>query len=49
MLASLLHAGHQENHFRLLDCPQADYRQHLGLAFCERSGLVDHQRVDLLQ
>ena len=48
MLAAALDAGSEAQHLRLVEAGQRDDRHHLRLAFGERAGLVDHQRVDLL-
>ena len=48
MLAAALDAGGEAQHLRLVEAGQCDDRHHLRLAFRERAGLVDHQRVHFL-
>ena len=48
MLAAALDARRKAQHLRLVEAGQRDDRHDLRLAFGQRAGLVDHQRVDLL-
>ena len=48
MLAGALDAGGQPQDFGFLESGRRDDRDDLRLAFGQRTGLVDHQRVDLL-
>ena len=47
MLAAALDAGRKPQHLRLVEAGRRHHRDHLRLAFGQRAGLVDHQRVDL--
>ena len=47
MFAAALDAGGEAQDLRLVKAAAGDDRDHLRLAFGQRAGLVDHQRVDL--